>query len=107
MTNYEKGRDGEYYIRERMHEWGYFCERFASSKPFDLIIAIADDAYVAEVKRQELSDEQAQRLWDWMEMELCHEPVLQPVLFYKQNGRWMYLDRAGGGLLAEWRNALQ
>lgn len=102
MTNYEKGRNGEYYVRGRLQTWGYLCERMASSKPFDLLIADDTDVWAAEVKRQELSDAAVLRIWDELEMYLIQFRRLHPVLFYKENGRWVYLDEFGKGTLSEW-----
>ncbi|MGM0687845.1 MAG: hypothetical protein ACQET3_12800 [Promethearchaeati archaeon] len=99
MSNYEKGRRAEYYIRDKLREKGYFCERMASSKPFDLLASDQYDSFAIEVKSYQPSVKQLENMMIELQ-QITEETLLVPILICKKGTRYAVYPAFRSGILA-------
>lgn len=85
MSNYQKGRGAENYIKKRLIATGFKVFRLAGSKPADLIAVSETDMLLIEVKSYRLSEnkqqEEARKL-----AEICEGTPMKPCIIHKPSG---------------------
>lgn len=88
MSNYVKGRRAEYYIRDKLRDKGWFCERMASSKPFDLLACCPTFCCAIEVKSYDLPFKQASGFYTDL-YNIVKGTDLVPVLIWKKDEKYI------------------